>query len=388
MIKKVLVTGGAGYIGSHTVRLLLKQKYDVVVLDNLCTGHRESLPKDIVFENVDLKDKDEILNVFQKHQPDAVIDFAAYALVGESMEDPDKYLENNVYNFLNLLEVMQETGCKYLIKSSTCALYGSPEDKDFPVSEDYYKRHHFSKSHLLEANYHGKSLSGEQLFQEVISSISRKLPKELQFSNCELGYLRISTSIYGLTKMADEILMKKFYKKYKINSVALRYFNACGADDLGDIGEDHDPENHLIPNVIKTALGINSTFTLNGTDYPTPDGTVIRDYVHVNDLADNHITALLYLIENHGFTAINLGNGNGYSCLDIIKETEKQAKHKIDIITGLRRSGDAIKIYGNIGKAKELLGFKPKYDLTKIISTALNWHRSNPKGFDSQKSKV
>lgn len=380
MIQKVLVTGGAGYIGSHTIRRLIKNGFQVVCIDNLSLGHLESVDPKAVFEKVDLKDEKALKAMFKKHQPDAVIDFAAFALVGESMEQPQKYLENNIYNFLNLLEVMAETNCLNLIKSSTCAVYGSPADKDFPVGEDYHEHHHLTKSRLLEAKIDGQRFKGEVLFLKLISKIEKRLPLELKFSNCNLADLRISTSVYGLTKMIDEILMKKF----KLNSIALRYFNACGADDKGDVGEDHNPEFHLIPNVIKTALKLKDQFTLYGTDYPTPDGTVIRDYVHVNDLADGHIIALNYLSKNTGFTAFNLGSGNGYSCFDIIREVEKQAKSKIKINYANRRSGDAIKIYGDIQKAESTFGYKSNYDLTKIISTSLEWHRNHPKGYNGK----
>lgn len=383
-IKKILVTGGAGYIGSHTVRQLLKKGFKVVVLDNLSLGHKESVDQGAVIEKNDLKNKDAVYRTLQKHQPDAIIDFAAYAMVSESQEDPQKYLVNNIYNFINLLEATVKTGCKFLIKSSTCALYGNPNEKDFPIKEDYHRHRHFTKSHLMPADFKGKSLSGENLFQPIIAEIQRHLPKSIHFSNCNLADMRAATSVYGLTKMVDEILMNKYFKKHRLNSVALRYFNACGADDFGDIGEDHDPELALIPNLICKALGQQPEFILNGNDYPTPDGTVIRDYVHVNDLAIGHISALHYLESNPGFSVFNLGNGKGYSVKEIISETEKQIGEPVDIIIGPRRTGDAIKIYGDISKAQKLLNWKPKYNLSMIIKTAITWHRSHPNGYHSK----
>lgn len=381
-MKKVLVTGGAGYIGSHIVRKLVKKRFEVIVLDNLVLGHSEAIDPKAKFEKVDLKNKKTVDRVFKKYQPEAVIDFAAFAAVGESMEEPEKYLGNNIYCFLNLLEVMIENDCKYLIKSSTSTTYGSPQkETDFPLKEDYQNHHHFPKSVLMEANLDGKKLSGERLFQKLIAKIQAKFPKEYQLTNSDISKLRIPTSAYGLTKLADEVLMKKFWQEHKLSSVALRYFNACGADDRGDIGEDHTPELALIPNVISTVLGFQDKFYLNGNDYPTPDGTCIRDYVHVNDLAIGHIKALEFLRKNPGFHIFNLGSGKGFSNMEIIRKTEEIAGKRIKIEILPRRGGDAVKVYGDCRKAKNLLDWTPKYNLDKIIRTAFTWHKNHPKGF-------
>lgn len=383
-MKTILITGGAGYVGSHTVRQFIKAGYKVVVLDNLSLGHKEALTQGAVLEITDLKNKPAMVKTLNKYPPDAVIDFAASAVVTESMQNPQAYLENNIYHFLNLLEAMVESGVKYLIKSSTSSTYGEPRrESDFPLKEDYQKHHHFSKSALLEANYDGKTLSGEELFSKLIGNIQHHLPTGLKLSNCEITELRIPTSVYGLTKLVDEILMKKYYKKYHLNSVALRYFNACGADDKGDIGEDHHPELALIPNVIATALGQKEHFDLYGTDFPSPDGTAVRDFIHVNDLASGHIKALTFLKSNPGFYVFNLGNGRGFSIMGVIKMAEKVLNQKINIITHPRRSGDPAISYANISRAKQLLGWQPRYNLDKIIKTAANWHRNHPRGYTS-----
>ncbi len=381
-MKTILVTGGAGYVGSHTVRRLIRSGFKVIVLDNLSFGHKESLTEGAILETADLNTKASIVAILNKYRPEAVIDFAASAVVTDSMNDPQAYLQNNIYNFLNLLEAMVETKTKFLIKSSTSSTYGEPRrESDFPLKEDYQKHHHFTKSALLEATYHGKLTRGEELFQYLIEDIQNHLPHDLKLSNCQITELRIPTSVYGLTKLTDEILMKKFNKKYHLSSIVLRYFNACGADDAGDIGEDHTPELALIPNVIWTALGQKDHFDLYGTDFPTHDGTAVRDFIHVNDLADGHILALQYLEHNQGFHIFNLGNGRGYSVREVIETAETIFGDKLNIVGHPRRSGDPSVSYADASKAMNYLDWKPKYDLSKIIRTAGDWHKSHPKGF-------
>lgn len=381
-MEKILVTGGAGYIGSHTVRLLRSKGFDVVVVDNLSTGHKESLNPSVSLEVVDLKDSKKLDAVFKKYRPNAVIDFAASIAVGESMEFPKRYLENNIYNFLSLLNVMVGNNCLTLIKSSTAATYGNPKRPESqPLKETYTETYHPSKSALLSGKFNGKQVEGEAFFQMIMNEIDHHLPQDLKLSNCNLEKLRIPASIYGLTKLVDEIIMKKYYKKHKLNSVALRYFNATGADDKGDIGEDRKIALSLSPNVIAAALGRKDHLDVFGTDYPTLDGTCIRDYIHINDLADGHIRALHYLSANPGFHVFNLGNGKGFSVKQMIKMAEKVSGNKIKVNEMPRRSGDPVISIADATKANKLLNWHPKYNLEAIIRTAYNWHKIHPKGY-------
>lgn len=324
---KILVTGGAGYIGSHTVLELQKQGHRVVVFDNLVYGHKKAIS--CPFFAGDLLDKKEIEKVVASQKPEAVVHFAAYALAGESMEQPAKYFENNIMGGLNLLEAMQKNGVKRIVFSSTCAIYGFPEK--LPVDE--------------------------------------KAPQK-------------PVSVYGESKLAFEKILRWYDQIYGIKNICLRYFNACGASLDGSIGEDHQPETHIIPNAMLVALGKKEVFELFGDDYPTPDGTCIRDYIHVADLATAHIAALKLLGKAGNSDAFNVGTGHGYSNKEILAMIEKVSQKKLPVKIVPRRKGDPAAIYADNRKIKRVLGWQPKHsDLKTIIETSWQWHWSCPGGF-------
>lgn len=319
----ILVTGGAGYIGSHINKELNKQGYETVVIDNLSYGH-EDFVKWGVLERVDLSNSREIRKVFQNYPIDAVMHFAAFTYVGESVEDPQKYYLNNLRNTLNLLKVMLEFEVEKIVFSSTCATYGDP--LEIPITEDHP--------------------------QNPISP-------------------------YGRGKFMVEQVLRDYSQAYGLKYVSLRYFNAAGADPDGELGESHQPETHLIPLILDAALGRREDIKIFGTDYPTPDGTCIRDYIHVTDLADAHIKALEYL-ENSGKSEVfNLGNGNGFSVREVIEEARKVTGRKITAVETDRRPGDPPILVGSSKKAREILKWEPKFDdLSQIISTAWEWHKN------------
>lgn len=324
-MKTILVAGGAGYIGSHTVKYLLKNDYNVVVLDNLVYGHREAVltPN---FEQVDLNDKAEVDKVFKKYDIDAVIHFAAYTYVGESVTKPQKYYWNNVVNTLNLLDVMVENNVKNIVFSSTCATYGNP----------------------------------------LYTPIDEKHPQA-------------PINPYGKTKLMMEQIMADYEAAYGLKYVALRYFNAAGGDKDGQLGESHDPETHIIPLVLQAIKGERENITVFGTDYETPDGTCIRDYIHVEDLADAHMKAVEHLFVTQKSDCINLGTGIGNSVKEIIQASEEVTGQKVPVKYGERRVGDPAKLYAVNTKAKEVLGWNPIYtDIKEIIKTAWTWE-SNKK---------
>jgi len=321
----VLVTGGAGYIGSHVVRLLLKKDLDVIVLDNLSRGHKESLPKNVIFEEVDLLDKEKLVSVIQKHNIESVIHFAALAYVGESVEDPEIYYRNNVSGSFNLINALKEKGVKNFVFSSTCSLYGNP--LTIPISEE-----------------------------ETTKPINP----------------------YAKTKLMIEQILADYETAYGMKYVALRYFNAAGASVSGEIGESHFPEPHLIPLVLFTALGRRESLSVYGDDYPTPDGTCIRDYIHVEDLADAHVKALEYLNKGNSSQIINLGTGDGNSVKEVISVAEEVTGKKIKLVIAPRRAGDPAVLVADNKKAKEVLGWNPKFNLKDIVQTAWQWHQ-NPK---------
>lgn len=319
----ILVTGGAGYIGSHINKELNKQGYETVVIDNLSYGH-EDFVKWGALERVDLSNSREIRKVFQNYPIDAVMHFAAFTYVGESVEDPQKYYLNNLRNTLNLLKVMLEFEVEKIVFSSTCATYGDP--LEIPITEDHP--------------------------QNPISP-------------------------YGRGKFMVEQVLRDYSQAYGLKYVSLRYFNAAGADPDGELGESHQPETHLIPLILDAALGRREDIKIFGTDYPTPDGTCIRDYIHVTDLADAHIKALEYL-ENSGKSEVfNLGNGNGFSVREVIEEARKVTGRKITAVETDRRPGDPPILVGSSKKAREILKWEPKFDdLSQIISTAWEWHKN------------
>ncbi|AIQ63180.1 UDP-glucose 4-epimerase [compost metagenome] len=324
----ILVTGGAGYIGSHTVAELLERGEDVVVLDNLVTGHRESLLGGRLYVG-DLRDKELLAKLFAENDIDAVIHFAASSLVGESMKDPVKYYDNNVYGTQCLLEGMQKAGVNKIVFSSTAATYGEPEK--VPIEET-----------------------------------DRTQP----------------SNVYGETKLTMERMMSWFDKVLGIKYVALRYFNAAGAHASGKIGEDHRPESHLIPLVLQTALKQRESIAVFGEDYPTEDGTCIRDYIHVSDLADAHVRAVNYLRGGNSSNFFNLGNGTGFSVKEVIETAKEVTGLDIPVVIQERRAGDPAVLVASSEKARSVLGWNPaRADLKDIIQSAWSWHSSHPQGY-------
>ena len=321
--RRILVTGGAGYIGSHACKALARAGCVPVTLDSLVTGHRWAVRWG-PFEQADLADREAVARVLRRHRIDAVMHFAAFALVGESMADPGKYFRNNVANTLNLLDAMRDTGVDRIVFSSTCATYGVPAA--MPILEDDPQR---------PLNPYGES----KLFVERA--------------------LRWHTEAHGL------------------RWVALRYFNAAGADPEGEIGEDHDPETHLVPLAIQAALGARPPLQVLGADYPTPDGTAIRDYVHVTDLADAHLRALRWLDEDGACCAMNLGTGRGCSVREVIATVERVTGRRVPAVDAPRRPGDPPELVALPAQAAHRLGWHPSLSgLETIVGTAHAWHAS------------
>ena len=317
----ILVVGGAGYIGSHINKMLYQQGYETVVYDNLVYGHKEAVLWGTL-EVGDLSDRDRLESVFEKYSIDAVFHFAAYAYVGESVGNPSKYYNNNVTNTLQLLDVMMKYGVKYIVFSSTCATYGIPGR--VPITED--------------------------MPQSPINP-------------------------YGASKLMVERILKDYHAAYGLNYCCLRYFNAAGADPEGEIGESHTPETHLIPLVLAAAAGDREAVKVFGTDYPTRDGSCIRDYIHVTDLADAHLRAMDYLKRGGERTCMNLGNGIGNSVLEVIRAAEDVTGRRVPVIMDERRAGDPPALTGSAELAKQLLGWEPVYgDIKTILSHAWNWY--------------
>lgn len=328
----ILVLGGAGYIGSHTALELVKAGNEVVIADNLVTGYRKAIPKGAKFYEGDLRDSDFLDNLFHQEKIDAVIHFAAYSLVGESVTNPLKYYDNNLYGTKVLLEAMVKNNVGKIVFSSTAATYGEPEN--IPILES-----------------------------------DRTCP----------------TNPYGETKLAMEKMFKWTAEAHGLRYVSLRYFNACGADESGTIGEAHNPESHLIPLILQVPNGKRETISIYGTDYDTPDGTCIRDYIHVTDLAQAHILAVQYLNNGGESDIFNLGNGVGYSVREVIETARKVTGHPIPATETSRRAGDPARLVASSEKAKSVLGWKPVHDsLEEIIASAWNWHKNHPNGYDEK----
>jgi UDP-glucose 4-epimerase len=324
----ILVTGGAGYIGSHVVRELLRRGHNPIVFDNLQTGHRKAT-KNAYFIEGDLSDQKKLKKTFQSYPINAVMHFAADCSVGESVQNPVKYFNNNVKNSLKLIEIIEEFKVKKIVFSSSAAVYGEPGK--IPISEEH---------------------------------------------PCA------PTNPYGETKWIFEKVLQAFHDAGKLNYISLRYFNAAGADPKGELGEDHSPETHLIPLVIKAALD-GTSVPVYGTDYNTPDGTCIRDYIHVIDLAHAHILAFQKLDQGNISGIYNLGNGNGYSVREVIETVKKVTGKKVASVDSPRRPGDPARLVASSEKIREELGWIPKYsDLETIVETAYQWHRKHPKGYD------
>ncbi|MCA0385413.1 MAG: UDP-glucose 4-epimerase GalE [Firmicutes bacterium] len=325
----ILVLGGAGYIGSHAVKMLLDAGETVGVVDNLETGHLAAVDTRAKFYNVDLRDLNAFESVFSENEVESIIHFSANSLVGESVSLPIKYFENNVAGAVNVLKLMEKYGVKRIVFSSTAAVYGEP--KQVPILED-----------------------------------SETLP----------------TSPYGESKLMMEKMFKWADLAHGIRFVSLRYFNVAGADQSGDIGEAHGVETHLIPLVLQVPLGKRKEITIFGDDYPTKDGTCIRDYIHVTDLIDAHMRALDYLRQGHGSEIFNLGSGDGFSVKEIIDVARKVTGHEIPAVIAARRAGDPSTLIASSEKAERLLGWKPKYnDVETIVKDAWNWHSKHPNGF-------
>ena len=321
----ILVTGGAGYIGSHTVLALKQAGYEVLILDNLVYGHRDIVEQALKVELIegDTADRDLLDKLFESRDIAAVMHFSAYAYVGESVSNPAKYYRNNVIGTITLLEAMLAAEVKKFVFSSTCATYGVPEV--VPIPEDHP--------------------------QNPINP-------------------------YGATKLMVERILTDFNEAYDFKSVRFRYFNAAGADPSGKLGEDHNPETHLIPLVLQTALGKRESISIFGTDYPTNDGTCVRDYIHVSDLADAHVLGLEYLLKGGDSAFFNLGNGNGFSVKQVIETARQVTGKDIKAVECDRRPGDPPALIGSADKARKILGWKPQYtSLKDIITHAWEWHQ-------------
>jgi UDP-glucose 4-epimerase len=324
---RILVTGGAGYIGSHAARFLDRAGHEVWVYDNLSRGHRAAVLPGRLIEG-ELADQSRLADAMRQRKIDAVMHFAAFALVGESVADPAMYYRNNVLGSLSLLDAMRGAGVARIVFSSTTATYGAPNR--IPIRED-----------------------------------EPQLP----------------INPYGFTKLAIEHALADYAAAYGFAYAALRYFNAAGASPDGDLGEDHDPESHLIPIVLQVALGQRERITIFGNDYPTPDGTCIRDYVHVDDLADAHLRALERLEPGKGL-CVNLGTGRGHSVREVIEACRRVTGHSIPETHGQRRPGDPPELVADASLAAKVLGWQPQLgDLTEIVSTAWRWHSTHPRGY-------
>lgn len=325
----ILVTGGAGYIGSHCVRELLAQGFEVAVVDNLQTGHRDAVDPRALFFRGDIRDSVFLGRVLDAVKPEAVIHFAAFSLVGVSMQQPLVYYNNNVHGSESLLTAMHEHGVHKIVFSSTAAVYGEAKT----------------------------------------DKITETCPTE-------------PTNTYGETKLAIEKMMKWCDRAYGMKYIALRYFNVAGADASGEIGEDHSPETHLIPIILQVPLGRREKLSVFGDDYDTPDGTCIRDYIHVSDLARAHVLALRRLLDGGESDVFNLGNGNGFSVLEMLEAARRVTGHPIPAAIEARRAGDPARLVASSDKAREILGWTPEYDsVEQIIADAWRWHQAHPHGY-------
>ena len=328
---RILVVGGAGYIGSHAVRYLIKRGHDVKVYDNLCLGHAKAVPAGRLIQG-DLADRAGIESALREHAIEAVMHFAAFASVPESVTEPAKYYANNVVGTINLLDAMRSVGVSRIVFSSTCAVYGIPEQ--VPMTEN-----------------------------------TPKAP----------------INPYGFSKLVIEQALADYAHAYDLGYTALRYFNACGAAADGAIGEDHDPESHLIPVCLEVALGKRPQIQITGTDYPTPDGTCIRDYIHVEDLADAHCKALERIVPGQG-KVYNLGSGTGFSVRQVIESARRVTGHPIPAVEASRREGDPPALVAAPELAKQELGWSAKFtEIDAIIASAWNWHKTHPRGYDDHR---
>ncbi|WP_293728868.1 UDP-glucose 4-epimerase GalE [uncultured Phascolarctobacterium sp.] len=326
----ILVTGGAGYIGSHVVEELQKSAFTPIVYDNFSTGHAAAVPEDVQLVEGDIHDVRFAKHIMEQFEIDAVIHFAASSLVGESMVDPAKYYFNNVEGSLHLLEAMRGAGVDRIVFSSTAAVYGEPEQ--VPITED-----------------------------------SKLQP----------------TNVYGRSKLMIEKMLADYDMAYDFRYVALRYFNAAGASPTRDIGEDHNPESHLIPLILKTAQGVRKQVAIFGTDYPTEDGTCIRDYIHVCDLAKAHVLALQHLLKGGSSRVYNLGSENGFSVRQMIDCAKKVTAVDFKVVEEARRAGDPAVLIASSEKIRSELGWVPEHSsVEEVIGTAWKWHKGHPRGYE------
>lgn len=326
----ILVTGGAGYIGSHVVEELQKSGFTPIVYDNFSTGHAAAVPEDVQLVEGDIHDVRFAKHIMEQFEIDAVIHFAASSLVGESMADPAKYYFNNVEGSLHLLEAMRGAGVDRIVFSSTAAVYGEPEQ--VPITED-----------------------------------SKLQP----------------TNVYGRSKLMIEKMLADYDMAYDFRYVALRYFNAAGASPTRDIGEDHNPESHLIPLILKTAQGVRKQVAIFGTDYPTEDGTCIRDYIHVCDLAKAHVLALQHLLKGGSSRVYNLGSENGFSVRQMIDCAKKVTAVDFTVVEEARRAGDPAVLIASSEKIRSELGWIPEHsNVEEVIGTAWKWHKGHPRGYE------
>ncbi|MBQ2476582.1 MAG: UDP-glucose 4-epimerase GalE [Desulfovibrio sp.] len=325
---KILVVGGAGYIGSHTVHALCERGDKVVVMDSLVTGHLQSVHPKAKFFLGDVRNRKDLITVFQENKFDAVVHFAAFIEVGESVSNPLKYFDNNSAGMISLLEVMRDFKVGRLVFSSTAAVYGEP--RNIPILEDD--------------------------------------PKE-------------PTSPYGESKLIMERVMKWTGEAHGIRWVSLRYFNVGGALPGGTIGEDHNPESHLIPLILRVPMGLRESISIYGDDYPTPDGTCIRDYLYIMDLADAHLKAVDYLARGGESVICNLGNGQGFSVKEMIETARKVTGHPLPAVVTPRRPGDPARLVASSERARQVLGWEPKAGIEEIVATAWEWHTRHPRGF-------
>jgi UDP-glucose 4-epimerase len=330
----ILVTGGAGYIGSVVAELLHVRGEQVVVLDNLSHGHRTAVPAGINFYEGDIGDRQLVAGIARDHELEACLHFAAFAYVGESVSEPARYFENNVQQGIALIDELRVAGVRRIVFSSSCTTYGEPDR--VPITEDHPLR---------------------------------------------------PANPYGHTKLIMERMLESYGAAYDLRFVALRYFNAAGATKAR--GEDHDPEPHLIPNVLAVARGLLPYVRVFGSDYPTSDGTAVRDYIHVADLATAHVLALDYLCNDGASVSLNLGNGVGFSVLEVIEAARRVTHSRIDSKVEPRRPGDPAQLVADASKAASLLGWRPAHsDLHEIIESAWQWHLAHPKGYDESKAEL
>jgi len=324
----ILVTGGAGYIGSVVAEMLQTRGEQVVVLDNLSRGHRAAVRPEIPFFQGDVGDRQLVAKIAQQHRLEACLHFAAFAYVGESVSEPALYFVNNVQQGIGLIDELHHAGVRQIVFSSTCATYGEPQS--IPITEDHQQR---------------------------------------------------PANPYGHTKLMMERVLESYDHAYKMRFVALRYFNAAGA--TANLGEDHDPESHLIPNVLAVARGLQPYVQVFGSDYPTPDGTAVRDYIHITDLAMAHVLALEHLRNGKASTSLNLGNGVGFSVLEVIEAARRVTSREIESRFEPRRAGDPAQLVADASQAHSVLGWQPAHkELNEIIGSAWEWHLAHPKGYE------